>query len=939
MAKRIQCTRQKMAAGRTATTAERIFHNAIEAIQAQVKDTGSLRGGRSVLLETLYPESPIPICADLSALTFTQELSEWLSMVQIGRTSSMLKERLTVPLGMADPGITIFGAFHENDGYMRGLLEHIASDIAGRFENDGLNTFVDLIANRLYMIGRDGLTKADISEADAKEMYARQVDWHQKLSSRVPLSRPADPEHHLLFQHKESSRIKRTAVVLGCLPMVDEYDIAVAACGQRILQGPTQSITHDHGGSGEEAQCAMCQAVLNVLSNSQYSLSPEEYWRHYKEFLAISQTLPKMVDTPPVLPGQYRELLASRQALRNSRLRLLASYTGLYRSNATEKDFLAAPYPLFFRLAEELIRQTGGGVACLVSPTGFLAGQPTEKMRKQLLSHFSSISVIEMKRINSEKPAFEGLPQGVALNVAVSTMGRAESRNAVGGGKPGAEVWYLAIPNGDEPNLSPLLNAPAVSDSHAPFKAVLPSAKDGYSFRPPAMAAEYLSWPSIVGIYSVKINGAMGKRGSLLLDTDRERLAKRMQAYLDANLSWEEYVKLGFGDEKEQKRFNLRKIREEAWRKEGYSEGKIQPYLLKPFDIRWCYYTPTRPLWNEPRPELAALQSGGNHFLAVRSNPVVDDEGIPFFFTNLLGDSDLLRGHAYYIPTWHKGWNGKRSTSLSKPIQEYLGTLGVPLDSTGEDAALLVHYHTLAIGFAPAYLHENRVELGQGWPRIPFPGYDLAKSQTLFEAREAFRNSADLGRLVAQSLEGSSDGHDPIARTATNDLHHFAVLTDESDTHQEDRGRLFVVNQGWGKGFRDGAVLPSHGKLSVRAYFGSERRTVEAVARSMRVHAGAAYSLLGDSTRDIYLNERVCLRNVPVKVWDFTVGGHQVLKKWLSYREEKILDRALTFDEVDGFCAVVRRIVALRLMGFHLNRNYSIIRDLHRAECVSSRKY
>lgn len=323
----------------------------------------------------------------------------------------------------------------------------------------------------------------------------------------------------------------------------------------------------------------------------------------------------------------------------------------------------------------------------------------------------------------------------------------------------------------------------------------------------------------------------------------------------------------------------------------------------------------------------------------MRSNPVVDDEGIPFFFTNLLGDSDLFRGHAYYIPTWHKGWSGKRSTSLSKPIQEYLGTLGVPLDSTVEDAALLAHYHTLAIGFAPAYLHENRVELGQGWPRIPFPGFDPAKPQTLSEAREAFRNSADLGRLVAQLLEGSPDGHDPIARTAANDLHHFAVLTEESDTNQEDRGRLFVVDQGWGKVFRGGAVLPSHGKVSVRAYSGDERRTVEAVARSMRVHAGAAYSLLGDSTRDIYLNEQVCLRNVPAKVWDFTVGGYQVLKKWLSYRETDILGRPLTFNEADSFCTVIRRIVALRLMGYHLNRNYSIIRDLHRAECVSSRKY
>lgn len=55
--------------------------------------------------------------------------------------------------------------------------------------------------------------------------------------------------------------------------------------------------------------------------------------------------------------------------------------------------------------------------------------------------------------------------------------------------------------------------------------------------------------------------------------------------------------------------------------------------------------------------------------------------------------------------------------------------------------------------------------------------------------------------------------------------------------------------------------------------------------------------LPGQSTHDDFLNDTACWRNVPERVWDFTLGGHQVMKKWLSYREHALLGRALTPDE------------------------------------------
>ena len=48
-----------------------------------------------------------------------------------------------------------------------------------------------------------------------------------------------------------------------------------------------------------------------------------------------------------------------------------------------------------------------------------------------------------------------------------------------------------------------------------------------------------------------------------------------------------------------------------------------------------------------------------------------------------------------------------------------------------------------------------------------------------------------------------------------------------------------------------------------------------------------ALPTLGETTLDIHLNDRAFWRNVPAAVWTYRLGGYQVLKKWLSYRERR----------------------------------------------------
>ncbi|MBI4569677.1 MAG: hypothetical protein HY719_14890, partial [Planctomycetes bacterium] len=79
---------------------------------------------------------------------------------------------------------------------------------------------------------------------------------------------------------------------------------------------------------------------------------------------------------------------------------------------------------------------------------------------------------------------------------------------------------------------------------------------------------------------------------------------------------------------------------------------------------------------------------------------------------------------------------------------------------------------------------------------------------------------------------------------------------------------------------------------------------------------------LGTTTYDVYLNERAFWRNVPAQVWRYTIGGYQVIKKWLSYREHDLLGRALNADEVREVANIARRLAALILLQPALDANY-----------------
>ncbi len=116
----------------------------------------------------------------------------------------------------------------------------------------------------------------------------------------------------------------------------------------------------------------------------------------------------------------------------------------------------------------------------------------------------------------------------------------------------------------------------------------------------------------------------------------------------------------------------------------------------------------------------------------------------------------------------------------------------------------------------------------------------------------------------------------------------------------------------------------------------AERPPASKAARSYSVLANSrsVSTIIAEASRattnDIALNANAYWRNIPDEVWSFTIGGYQVLKKWLSYRERSLLGRALSPAEIRYVRDVARRLAALRLMAPDLDANYRACAAAHR---------
>jgi hypothetical protein len=461
-----------------------------------------------------------------------------------------------------------------------------------------------------------------------------------------------------------------------------------------------------------------------------------------------------------------------------------------------------------------------------------------------------------------------------------------------------AKVHYRAFWGAEKLKLLKASLDPASNLPSPDYVTMEPSAADRFSLRPAATGATYAAWPTVTELANhAPQNGLMEKRGGALLDDDRAALAARMQSYFDAGRSFDAVMPLigalgtDFGG------FEARSVRDLLSQKGGFRDDALRRYWLRAFDTPWAYVVETAPLWNRSRPALQAAAPDARGFLVSRPAAVCAEEGFVTAWTPLLGDNDALRGHAYYIPVV-ENFSGRPRPNLSGRVRSWLNDLGLAAD---EDAADHAWRHALAITYSPAYLAENADGIRLGWPRVPLPG-----------RADPLRASAALGARLAALL----DTETPVPGVTEGDLAP-ALAPIAVPATQPGAGRDWAL-RGWGSKDKRGAVMPGQGRVTPRPYSAEEAATA------------AEAAVLGTRTLDVGMNGASFWRNIPEAVWEARIGGYQVLKKWLSYRDRSILGRELNEGEVTHVQASARRLAAILLLGPELDASYRACAVAHR---------
>jgi hypothetical protein len=85
--------------------------------------------------------------------------------------------------------------------------------------------------------------------------------------------------------------------------------------------------------------------------------------------------------------------------------------------------------------------------------------------------------------------------------------------------------------------------------------------------------------------------------------------------------------------------------------------------------------------------------------------------------------------------------------------------------------------------------------------------------------------------------------------------------------------------------------MPGRGQSSARPWTETERGRLGSLAETLDLTLDQILPLLGETCLDVHLNGATFWSSVPINVWDYTLGGYQVLKKWLSYCELSLLER------------------------------------------------
>ena len=578
---------------------------------------------------------------------------------------------------------------------------------------------------------------------------------------------------------------------------------------------------------------------------------------------------------------------------------LSEAYRTTKRVRRPEGQGLNDLYVRFFRMAERRIAEkTGQGVICFISNYSWLDGLSFTGMRERYLEAFDEIRIdcLNGDKYKTGKVAPDGTPDpsifstegdsvGIQVGTAIATLVRKSDH------KPTDAIEFRHLWGQSKP-AELIETSEAEPDAlYEEIESILPL---GLPYLRVAVSQEWFDWPMLPELFPKLFSGIKTSRNGFLIDTDLDRLRARMGDYFDSGLSHEEIARRYPSAMKDFGNSSARALRDALLRRGGPDEAGFVRYAYRAFDIRWLYWEADSGLLDRPRADYGHHAFEGNFWIEARARETREKYSRGTFVRHIA--DNFGNGLSSFFPAWLRdedlGGNGAgaRRANLSEAAQGYLKRLGLGVED--------LFHHVLATLHDPAWREANAGALRMEWPRISLPGWPDGGCE---REREELVRSAARGRELAALLDPDT----PVAGVTRAPLRpEIAALAVPATVGGHNMtGGDFAVTAGWGHFGQGDAVMPGHGRTAERAFSPDERAAI-----------GDALATLGDTTFDVYLNGEAFWCNVPAAVWTYHLGGYQVLKKWLSYRERDVLGRALRPEEIRYFADMARRIGGILLM-------------------------
>ena len=548
----------------------------------------------------------------------------------------------------------------------------------------------------------------------------------------------------------------------------------------------------------------------------------------------------------------------------------------IMRNGKIEKEknpkWLLDDYVKFIRFAEmKLNKQTEGGIFGFISNNSFLDNPTFRGMRHSLLKSFDKIYILDLhgnarkKEISPDGSKDENvfdIMQGVSINIFVRYSNSDNSDLA--------KVYHYDLFGKREDKYKSLFDNNLNNlewkelNLKAPFFLFVPQDEN--------KKVEYDKGYSVKDMFRISGVGICSKRDDIVFQNDKEKLKKLLNDF--ASESKEELYKL-YDIGKDSGGWKL------DWAINAVKENKdnLDKFIMKchyrPFDFRWTYYV--------------------NIHCGFMARPVYD------IFEHFVQD-EITRGFSNGTPLANPLHADRNETQGAK----------ASLLSENRNIGLIVTRQTQAIGdneFNTVFISDKMVDINfyrRGGELIcPLYIYDTANVRKIlreeneevggmFEDIKHFENDNRIENFTPKFRQFINKKYGEIKPEEILGYIYAVLFHKEYRKKYFDFLKIDFPKIPFVKSKEDFLKFAKLGEKLYNLHLGAlkiQKEVGEPMFKdNQNKNEKIAKAIYNEKDKNLFVNESLYFKNVDKEVWEYKIGGYQVLDKYLKSRKNENID-------------------------------------------------